>query len=231
MPLFQEYVRDMSDEERAELQGRIAAKASPSALAAAKQVALWAFGLVLCAVLGFAVVISGLPVIANGIFGGLLVVAAIVCLYAIIALIGAYIRERRMYLDVERDWVPAARKALAANKVSVKRVESSSVITIEPFDDEGEGYVFDIGDGRVVFLKGDEYFPVHDNMSWPNSEFEIVRCIDEAVWVGLFCYGQELIPARVIEEATYSDDVLWDNHEDIVEADMDDFVAQITKAS
>ncbi|HEV7591346.1 MAG TPA: hypothetical protein VGO40_24750, partial [Longimicrobium sp.] len=68
--------------------------------------------------------------------------------------------QNREFIDAHQSRNSAAlTRALEDGRVTVKRVSAVAVIEIEPLEDEGTGYVFDLGDGRVLFLKGQEYVP------------------------------------------------------------------------
>ena len=104
---------------------------------------------------------------------------------------------------------------------------AKAVIELEEFVDEGGGYIFDIGDGQVLFLKGQQYFPVNDEMPWPNTSFEIVRTNPGNRWVGIFCYGGELPPIRTIETSECNEDVVWAEHEEIADGDLESFAKSL----
>jgi hypothetical protein len=38
-----------------------------------------------------------------------------------------------------------------------------AVVELEPMEDEGAGYLFDLSDGHVLFLKGQGYEPTEDD--------------------------------------------------------------------
>ena len=120
------------------------------------------------------------------------------------------------------------KKALENGRVSIKKVKSNRVIEIEEYEDEGAGYIFDIGNGKILFLKGQRFFPADESMEWPNSEFEIVRTVHGNLWIGIFCYGKGLEPAQVIPTSKCKQDIVWADREDLLNGNVDDFAHSIT---
>jgi hypothetical protein len=235
--MIQEYTREMNAQERAVLEEIIDGSVSPTIKNYLKPVTYWTIVMILSMALAIGLVIlaaeklSGALMVFVMLCPGLLLVVGVFSLFMVINLVGSYFRELCLYRQFKRDRIPAVQKALSENKVYVKGVRASSVIVVEAFDDEGDGFVFDLENGRILFLQGDQYYPARDDMSWPNSDFEIVQSLDGNVWIGVFCYGAALIPDRVIKNGPFKEEVLLNDHEDIVEASMGDFVKSILTIS
>lgn len=222
----------MNDRERV-LLTEVTTKTDPPVTLAGtvKWVLVWTGGIILCAFAMTALFWLDVNPVVVGIAGGPLAIAAIICLYAVIVLIGSHRNWSRIHRDFMRDSIPRIRKALDDGRVVVKKVAANAVIKIVEFEDEGSGYIYDVGDGKILFLKGQWYFPVDEEMRWPNSEFEIVRTVHGDVWVGIFCLGEELAPVRELEISQCIDDIVWTDREEVLEGDLEQFVKSITKAA
>jgi hypothetical protein len=166
------------------------------------------------------------PAIVAGSIGGILLVAGIVCTYIMIASIQSHVHWSRLGREHHRRDAPEIQAALRDATVNVLAVRATAVATIEPFEDEGDGFIFDVGDGQVLFLKGQDYQPADDTIPWPNTEFEIVRSTVGNRWIGLFCGGAPLTPAIVLQSSDCNEDV-WGPHEDVIDASLEEFVRSI----
>ena len=229
--MYDEVTRSMNAQERALLEELAANTEPPVNLAGtAKWVSLWTSGIVLCAIIGTALIAMAVNPVSGGIIGGLLAVVAIICLYAIIMLIGGHRHWSRIHRDFTIHLIPQIHKALEDGNVFVKKVSANAVIEIVEFEDEGSGFIYDVGDGRILFLKGQRFYPVDEDMRWPNSEFEIVRTVHGDMWVGIFCFGVELAPVRELETSECIDDIVWADCEEVLDGDIEQFARSITKA-
>ncbi len=230
--MYEELTRTMNTQERSLLTELLAHREPPLTLSGTvKWAFVWTGGIVLCAVAATALVSLGVSPVIGGIIGGPLAIAGIICLYAIIMLIGGHHHWSRIHRDFMRHEVPQIKKALGDGNVFVKKVSANAVIEIIEFEDEGSGYIYDVGDGKILLLKGQRFFPINDDMRWPNSEFEMVRTVHGDVWVGIFCFGDELTPVRVLETSECIDDIVWAEREEVLDGDIEHFAQSITKAS
>ena len=230
--MYEELTRTMNEQERSLLTELVANAEPPPALAGTvKWLFVWTGGIVLCALAATALISLGVNPVIIGIIGGPLAIAGIICLYAVITLIGQYHHCSRIHRDFMRHEAPQIQKALENGNVFVKKVSANAVIEIVELEDEGSGYIYDVGHGKTLFLKGQRFFPVNEDMRWPNSEFEIVRTVHGDVWIGIFCSGNELTPVRVLETSECIDDVVWAEREEVLEGEIDQFAKSITKAS
>jgi hypothetical protein len=119
------------------------------------------------------------PLLAGPLLG-MLGVGGVLCLYALIACLLGFVHWGRVFRRFRRDEAPEIQAVLKDGIVAVKTVSATSVIELEETSD----YIFDVGDGRGLLRKGRRYFPIADDMPWPNSDFEIGRSVDGKVWVG-----------------------------------------------
>lgn len=120
-------------------------------------------------------------------------------------------------------------RVLEDGRVTVKRVRATAVVEIEALEDEGTGYVFDVGDGRVLFIKGSDYFPSDDEMPWPNTEFEIVRAAADGRLLDVHCHGAALRPLRIVPRDDVDPQRGWDEREVVLEMRVDDAVRTILR--
>jgi hypothetical protein len=120
-------------------------------------------------------------------------------------------------------------RALEDGRVTVRRVRAAAVVEIEPLEDEGTGYVFDLGDGRVLFIKGPDYHPRDGGMPWPNTDFEIVRAAAGGRLLDVRCHGTALRPLRVIPRDDVDPAKRWDEREEVLEMSVDDAVQAVLR--
>ena len=219
--------RPMNAREAAAL--RAAAEwASPvSMLGTLKWVAIWTAGLFVSGLLANGLAAMTAPAIVGSVGFSLLGFAAILCLYFIVDLIRSHIRWSHQWRDYQQREVPEIQAALNDATVDVMAVRATAVATIEQFEDEGDGFIFDIGNGQLLILKGQEYRPDDDAAPWPNTEFEIVRSAVGNRWIGIFCTGAPLTPTLVLQSSECKHDVIGAQREDVVNASMEAFIRSI----
>jgi hypothetical protein len=157
--------------------------------------------------------------------------AGIIALYAVIALVQSYFHWRGVHARFQRDDAPELREALQDGCVRATRVEAAAVVAIEEFEDEGAGFLLDVGDNRVLFLKGQEYWPIDDSMPWPNSRFDIVRTIHGNRWVGIFCDGRPLAPVDVMRPGECAEDLVWSHREEMLAGTLAEAVIRVRRAA
>lgn len=192
-----------------------------------KWTVFWCLVLMVCGLVVVATSTLAINPIVAGVIGGSLVILAIVCLIAILSLWSSYVHWSGVFRRFQRHDGPEIQRALEDGFVTVKRVAAQAVIEIVEYEDEGGGYIFDLGDNQVLFLKGQHYFPVIEDMVWPNSDFEIVRTQIGARWVGIFCHGEKLLPVRRIETSDLNHEIAWEEHEEVANTDLDSFVSRL----
>jgi hypothetical protein len=228
--MYQETVRQMNDRERDVLREDLSAEAPVSGRGTVKWILVCLAGLVFLTLPAAGLMALKPPPIVGGLVGGLLGVLAIVCIYALIALVSSFFHWRRVWEEMQRDTFPALRKALEEGQVRSRQVIASAVIEIVESEDEGSAYIFDIGDGRSLLLKGQRYVPVDDAMPWPASEFEIVRSADGEIWIGLFSTGKTLMPLQSLSMADGADDFVWSEREDVLTGSLQAVLQSLLKA-
>lgn len=223
--MIQESVREMNAEERAWLQS--AMRPQPAAIGQSDR-AWETWGLAAVWILTL-VVIAGM---GGTNAGGLAVAAAAGALFFGYQIAAEAVRKarRREFRDAHTTRMSRElARALEDGRVMVKRVRAVAVVEIEPLEDEGTGYVFDLGDGRVLFLKGDDYVPAEEGAPWPNTDFEIVRTADGSLILDLYCHGTSLPPLRVVRRDDVDPETGWDEREEVLEMSLDEAVRTVLR--
>jgi hypothetical protein len=105
------------------------------------------------------------------------------------------------YAGVRSDLAKAVRRfesALRLNTASTVRIQSTEMVEFEEEEDEGARYAFQLADGRIVFLSGQEFY---SSRQFPNSDFSLVdiRSEDGTAIVGhIKKRGRRIEPTRTI---------------------------------
>ena len=226
--MYQEITRGLNKLERKVLLSSIeTTELTVSAKGTVKWLLVWGGCLAVIVVLSLGIIWLKPHPVSGGIVGGALVVAGIVCIYAIIALGSSYFHWGKVSRSFERETIPLIRRTLDIGKVLSKDITASSVIEIEECEDEGSGYIIAIGGGKSLLLKGQRYFPVEDEMPWPASTFSIVRSADKAVWIGVFSSGQYLSPIHKVKMKECIDDFTFSEREDVLNGEPEDILKSI----
>ena len=228
--MIKETVRSLTEPERRCLRKRVAARCPVNARDTVKWAMISEGGLLLLDLLAAGLIALQLNPIVGGIGGGIIFVAGIVCLYAFIAVISGFFRWRRHYRDFSTDTLPAVRRVLEEGRVASRDVTASDVYEIQECEDEGPGYIFAIGDGKCLLLKGQKYAPEEDRMPWPARQFALVRSIDGQLWIGLFSSGETLSPSRTIEMAECTEEFIWSDREAVLDGQPEDILKGIKKS-
>lgn len=219
--------RQMNDNEAAVLKATAEWTPRVTVRGTVTWVAVWTACLMMVGSMAYGLTRWTPPAIVGGLLGSLLGFAGILCLFFIYSLISGYIHWTHHGRDFRQHDVPAIHAALRDGTVHLIAVRATAVVTIQQFEDEGAGFIFDVGDGQVLFLKGQDYQPADDAMPWPNTEFEIVRSAVGNRWIGIFCSGAPLTPITILRNAECNQDINSADHEDIVDASMEEFVRSI----
>jgi hypothetical protein len=226
--MIQEYVRAMTADEQVSLQSAlrpVPARARQTVLGSIESETWITAGVAL--VTGLVLAVVG----AKSAASAAIAIAAGVALGGV-PLARAAIRESRRLKFGERYTAQRDRELAAMledRRVTVKRVHAVAVVEIEPMEDEGTGYVFDLGDGRVLFLKGQDYDVADDDAPWPNTDFEIVRAATDGTMLGLHCHGAALRPLRVVPRDDVDPQKGWDEREEVLEMSMDEAMRSVLR--
>src|SRR5262245_26885986 len=98
-------------------------------------------------------------------------------------------------------------------------VQSNRVVEFDEIEDEGACFAFDIGDGRVLFVLGQEFYPDDE---FPNADFSLVSVLgpNNVIADEIFVKdGTKLVPERRIAREV-KDRLTIPDHLEIVEADL-----------
>ncbi|MGI9037736.1 MAG: hypothetical protein ACR2GQ_02635 [Gemmatimonadota bacterium] len=99
--------------------------------------------------------------------------------------VGLFFWVRR---DFRRDagWMQvmaaSVESALRRGEADAIDVDAVAYAEFEEYEDEGACWAFDLGDGRLLFVRGQEYYRDDD---FPSLEFSIVAALDESGAVAL----------------------------------------------
>jgi len=102
--------------------------------------------------------------------------------------------DAKQFRAIRLSTIEFNKAVLEAARVQVLRCTPLAVVQIDPYEDEGTHYFFDVGENILLFLGGQDFDPTR---AFPNSEFEIVRQIGGPL-IGLYGRGQKLRPVRKI---------------------------------
>ena len=219
--------RQMNEREAAVLQAAAGWAPDVTLRGTVKWLAIWTACLIALGVMAYGLSLWTAPPIVVDLLGTVLGAAGILSLFLIFTLIRGYIHWSRVGREFRQTDVPAIQAALRDATVQVTSVRATAVATIEQFEDEGDGFIFDVGNGQLLVLKGQRYWPVAETMPWPNSEFEIVRSTVGNRWIGIFCSGNLLKPITTLRSSDCKDGVIWSDREDVVNVSMEEFVRSI----
>ena len=91
--------------------------------------------------------------------------------------------------------------AIARNEAEVFDVKAVAFLEFEEFEDEGAAYAFDLGDGRIAFIQGQQFY---EGARFPSLDFSLVHALDEQggtadMWIEK--RGRRVPPSRVIPAA------------------------------
>jgi len=143
--------------------------------------------------------------------------------------VSSFFHWRKTFHDLAEETVPIVRRVLQNGRCYSRDVTASEVYVIEAFEDEAPGYIFALGEGKSLLLKGQQYVPEEDKMPWPAATFSLVRSTDGQLWIGLFSFGQALAPTRTIEMRECKEDFIWAEREDELDGQPDEVLKRIMK--
>lgn len=228
--MFTEYFRELTTREKSILHWQLEPR-NPVSIWSTLRWVFSSFGVItfVIASIGWMIVRDVHPIVIGPV-GGVLGVAGLVALYLLIASIRGHLHWSRQEKRHQREHAPTIRLAIQDGMALVKAFEASRVVELEEFEDEGVGYIFDVGEGQLLFLKGQEYRSAEDGKPWPNSKFEIVRTRLGQHWVGLFCAGEALTPIESLKSSDLTEDALSRVREEVVHSDIESLLATVRRS-
>lgn len=87
---------------------------------------------------------------------------------------------------------------LRDGRAEVLNVEPVDVIRVEQFEDEGVGFLVDLGNGRALFLQGQHLEPMEKKRRFPCQAFTVVRSAHSKEFLSLNCTGAHLPSSQTI---------------------------------
>lgn len=112
-------------------------------------------------------------------------------------------------------------KAAERYKAIVVQVRSDRVVEFEEVEDEGASYAFQLQDGRIRFIDGQDY---HASARFPNTDFSLVHILSddgELLESQIAKHGQKLKPVRIIP-AKVKSNLKVPGHLEIIQGNVDD---------
>jgi hypothetical protein len=224
--MIQESVREMSAAERAPLQAAMQPPAlKPQPFVTGEGWLMVAAWLLVPVVLWF----RGERSIGG--YVGVLVLGVGIAAYHLVSVARANARRRRNHVIWTTQRAGELTRVLEDGRALVTRVRAAAVVQIEPWEDEGTGYLFELGDGRVLLMKGDDYSvdEENDEARWPNTHFEVVRAAADRRILGMRLHGAALRPVRILQYDEY-DAERWGNlPAGVLDMSLDDAVRRILR--
>jgi hypothetical protein len=164
---------------------------------------------------------------------GVLVLGAGLAGYHLVSTARANARQRRNHAVWTTQQAGELARVLEDGRAVVTRVRAATVVRIDPGEDEGTGYLFDLGGSRVLVMKGDDYFvdEDEDEARWPNTDFEVVRAAADRRILDMRLHGAALSPARIRRDGEYDVERWWNLPAGVLEMSLDDAVRSILRAS
>ena len=228
--MYREMTRKLNREELAVLNETVANTAPPITVRSTlKWFAIWASGILISAALAVWLVES-FPKIGP-VLAGIPGAIGVFCFLFLLLLLQGHFHWAANYRRFLRITRPSILEAIRLGTAKVKEVESKAVVVIEPSEDEGTGYVFDVGDGSLLFLKGQQYELVDKPAGWPNTRFSIVTTECGDIFVGIFCQGDKLEPVLEIDSKDCRPDVVWSTREDVIQGDLLEFSRSLIRTA
>ena len=85
-------------------------------------------------------------------------------------------RRHKMFREGAKGSIARATVCLESGSIEVTRCQPLAYVEFEEYEDEGEHYVFDVGEGTLLFLGGQDWYPTKQ---FPSTDFEISESHEE----------------------------------------------------
>jgi hypothetical protein len=143
---------------------------------------------------------------------------------AVLVVWGAVNARRDLTKDIDR-----LERTLTRNEAREVTIQSTEMVEFEEEEDEGACYAFQLNDGRIVFIDGQEYYP---SAKFPNTDFSLVSihdadggCVEELIYKR----GQKLKPRRTIP-AKFKSEMLLPDHLEVITGKLSELEGLLTSA-
>jgi hypothetical protein len=217
--MISEFTRPMSEAERSLLERMATPTVHTTWGRTLKRVGVWFLVMLLC--FGLVALAIKVPEPVGTILMIVPNVGVMICLGVMVLIVMDHLGNARH----ERRWrataLPQLQQAISDRRVSVRRVQPLAVIEIWQFEDEGDGYIFDVGDEKLLYIKG-QWTERADGSPWPNTDFEIVRTERDRILLNLVCHGDKLEPVRSID-STELLEYDWIDRDEVIEGELHTF--------
>lgn len=120
--------------------------------------------------------------------------------------------------------------ALQHDRARVTRIQAARVAELEEIEDEGACYAFDVGDGKIVLLTGQQYYPTD---TFPNSDVSIVDVMMADGRVADVLIRSEGVPLQPVRRIDAAAKALMELPEDlaVVRGDLDEIEHLLTPSA
>jgi hypothetical protein len=118
-----------------------------------------------------------------------------------------------------KEELPKLDRALRDDTAWVRRVQPNAVIEIWQYEDEGDGYIFDVGNGKLLYLKGQWIEIDSETSPWPNTDFEIIKTTRDRLPLDIICHGEKLEPLRGIASSDHVN-YDWEDHDELFDGEL-----------
>jgi len=139
------------------------------------------------------------------------VIVGILSFYAACIVVSSHFRFAGYSRHFIRETAPQMLAALSDGRASVLRVTSDNLIVVDGSDAfEGDmTYIYAIGDGTSLYLRGQDIGPEDRDATWPARSFEIVTTRAHGLWIGILACEGALEPSLTIPLEEMPEDYWW----------------------
>jgi len=124
------------------------------------------------------------------------------------AAVWVLIQMVRFYND-ERNRSRDVRDDLLRGEAEVRQYSAVAAIRVEETEDEGTGFFIQLSDGKILYLRGQQFYDLEDQRRFPNDRFECVVAPTSKWPLGFECTG-DYLPVSYSRSAFTSSDVKRD---------------------
>ena len=228
--MYSEYQRQLTEDEKMSL----AQQANASSLVNVRATLFWlfVFTLVLAICVGAMAILISLSPTWGPILAACPGVIGFGCVLCIVMFLQGHLDHARFHRQFKVETRPQLLKAIEADSAIVREFKATRCIKLVPFEDEGAGFIYDIGDGSLVFLKGQAYEHDEEDQSnpWPNDHFSIVHTGCRKFLIDIELHGKCLEPIEEFDLGDCLDDIIWSVREDVLAGDLFEFTRSLLDA-
>lgn len=148
------------------------------------------------------------------------------CMFVIYMGIGfwSYLGEKRKILkNIHR-----YQNALDKNEAREIHIKSNRMVEFDESEDEGACYAFQLDDDRIIFVEGQDFYPLS---KFPNDDFSIIEIRDSEnslLETAINNYGKKIKPLRKIP-AKQKSEIRIPEHLRIIDGKLEDIEKSLLK--